>query len=157
MALPVQIIHLDINENSFELSESIKDLDISEYELKIYFEKTSKQEEKNIALQIISSGCTLNIDPITKKIRILTIPSTLLAVHLFNTTEIVNGKRPLQFQYSYIKEIDLLWVRFVSDESIGKDTVKTHEALVNELLIESTVSGIIGFEIISVKYLIEIK
>lgn len=149
------IVHLDIKsscspspknlsfdgKSSFKLSQPRKDLDIvhrshDESELKIYFEKTSKQEEK---------------------VRIFTIPSKLLAVHLFDTMEVVDGKQPLQFQHSYNKEMDILLVRFVPNESIKPNSIKTFAALEDDLLIESDGFGIIGFEVIGAKYLIEIK
>ncbi len=123
-------------------------------DLKIFFIKTTAEEEKRCQLESITQDCTLKRDPDTNKARILVVPSKQLGAHLFETLEMIDGKPPLQFHHSYSKQSDSLLIGLVPNESIPLGSVKTFVAIEDCLLIDKTSVGIIGFEVIGVEYFI---
>jgi uncharacterized protein YuzE len=126
-------------------------------DLKIYFEKTSKEEESSCKDESIQLDCSLLRDLNSEKIRILKIPSRRLAVHLLDTPEEIEGKQQLQFQASYNKELDILTINLIPKENMKKGSITTYEAIEDSLIIETSEKGIVGFELIGAKYLVEMK
>lgn len=134
-------------------------LDISfrcnEEELKIYFQRTSPEQEKLCKIKKIHR-CTLVEDEITAKIRILIMPVEQLAVHVRNSAEEFYGKQPLQFQHSYNEEADMLMLTFVDRVSLTFDSVKSYALIEDSLVIDRSKLGIVGIEFIGAKDLLDI-
>lgn len=125
--------------------------------LKIYFVKTSTQEEVLGETTTVSFGCTTNLSPQNRKIRIITIPLNQLGVHILDTVDKVDGKPPLLFQHSYQQDLDTLLVYFVEQQHLKLQQITTTEAIEDSFIIDSTKLGIVMFEFIGAKKLLEFK
>jgi hypothetical protein len=74
--------------------------------LSLFFQRTSLEEQKKCKKIDLKLGCTLMLDPVTLKIRVLHIPESALACHLFEATPEGDSRPLLCLEERYEEDID---------------------------------------------------
>lgn len=119
----------------------------------LFFGKTTSSEETNFQTKELLFNSFATIDTKMGKIKSITIPETVIGVHLNDTIGTVNGLHPLQFSTTYDLETDCLIISFSSQ----KQNIKTVEDTNLDIIFNVTNNRIVGLEILFVKNVVNLS